>query len=145
MIRLPRRRDPFSKAQRSLLMSKIRSKNTRLDLAMNAALRKEGIRHKMYPRILGTPDFLVDNRVAVFCDSSFWHGRNWEKLRKQLKNGSNSVYWISHISRNRARDRVVNAGLRRMGYKVLRFWDENVFKHPERCVMKIKESLREIP
>jgi very-short-patch-repair endonuclease len=32
-----------------------------------------------------------------------------------------------------------------MGYKVLRFWDEDVFKHPEGCVMKIKESLREIP
>jgi DNA mismatch endonuclease (patch repair protein) len=125
-------------------MSRIHSKNTQLDLAMKAALRKEGIRFKMYPRILGTPDFLLGNRTAVFCDSSFWHGRNWEKLRKQLRNGSNSDYWISHISRNKARDRAVNAGLRRMGYTVLRFWDVSVFKHPEACVTKIKESLREI-
>ena len=138
---MPRRKDRFSKAKRSFIMSRIRGKKTGLDLAMRKLLRRAGIKFKMYPRIVGNPDFLVGQRIAVFCDSSFWHGRNWKKLKAQLERGSNASYWVAHIAGNRRRDRQINAKLRKTGYDVLRLWDEEVFEHPADCAMRIKKAL----
>ena len=121
-------------------MSQIRSKNTELDISMRRILRRAGIKFKSYPKIYGKPDFLVGQRITLFCDSSFWHGRNWRKLKQQLTQGSNAKYWIEHIARNRSRDRLVNATLRKQGFKVLRFWNDEIFKRPEACVRRIKAA-----
>jgi DNA mismatch endonuclease (patch repair protein) len=138
---MPKRTDRFSKAKRSEIMSRIRSKNTKLDLVMKKMLQKADINFRMYPRMIGNPDFLVEDRIALFCDGSFWHGRNWEKLKAQLTKGSNPSYWVAHISRNRRRDRQVSTRLRRLGYNVLRFWDYEVFTEPERCSRTIKTAI----
>lgn len=134
------RRDKFSKKKRSLIMSKIRSKNTKLDKAMRKLLQDADIPFKMYPKILGNPDFLVGEKIVVFCDSSFWHGRNWERLRAKLARGSNPSYWLEHIARNRLRDRKVNRALRVQGYRVLRFWDYKIAKQPNECTKRIKSA-----
>jgi DNA mismatch endonuclease (patch repair protein) len=119
-------------------MSRIRSKNTRLDKTMRVILRKARIPFKMYPKIFGKPDFLVGEKVVIFCDSSFWHGRNWNKLRPQLQKGSNASYWVKHIAGNIARDKTVTCVLKRSGYKVLRFWDTDVYARPQTCLRKLK-------
>jgi len=123
------------------VMSRIRSKNTKLDLAMKEALDDAGLQYVMYPDLVGKPDFLVGDHLALFCDSAFWHGRNWHALRRRLEAGSNPGYWVAHISKNRRRDREVNRALAHKGYVVLRFWDEDVFKAPGECVAKIHEAL----
>ncbi len=134
----PQRRDKFSVAKRSQIMSKIRSKNTGLDLAMMRLLRTGRVRYRSYPKIFGTPDFLVYEKVAVFCDSSFWHGRHWEKLRSQLQRGSNASYWVRHIDGNRRRDRLVTRRLRKSGYRVARFWDSEILDRPQECLRKLR-------
>lgn len=138
---MARRKDKFSRVQRSRIMSKIRSKDTRLELAMKALLRRAGIRFQAHPKIHGHPDFLVGERIALFCDSSFWHGRNWKKLKAQLERGSNAPYWVAHIAKNRFRDRQVNATLRGAGFEVLRFWDVEVFRQQEVCMRKIRTAV----
>jgi DNA mismatch endonuclease (patch repair protein) len=125
------------------VMSRIRSKNTKLDLAMKGALDDAGIGYVMYPDVLGKPDFLAGDRIALFCDSAFWHGRNWVSLKRRLEAGSNANYWVKHISNNRRRDRNINLRLSSLGYRVLRFWDEDVFKRPEACVKVIVGVLAE--
>jgi DNA mismatch endonuclease (patch repair protein) len=142
LIPLRRRRDTLSKAQRSLLMSRIRSKNTQLDKSMRKLLRKAGISFKMYPKILGNPDFLVGGKIAIFCDSSFWHGHNWKKLKGRLLLGSNAEYWVEHIARNRRRDRHVTRILRKQGYLVIRMWDKDILKSPEKCASEIRSLMR---
>jgi len=134
----PKHRDVFSKKKRSQIMSRIRSKNTSLDLAMKKALRKAGIKFKMYPKMIGSPDFLVGDRTVIFCDSSFWHGRNWTELRSQLQRGSNSSYWVKHIARNIKRDRIVTRTLRKFGYQVVRFWESDIYERPQTCLRKLK-------
>ena len=121
-------------------MSRIRSKNTSLDRAMRSLLRKSGIHYQSYPKLTGHPDFLVGNNVVVFCDSSFWHGKNWLKLRKQLSHGKNAGYWIKHIATNRSRDRAIGRELSRQGYWVLRFWDIDLNKRPGVCLEKIRQA-----
>jgi DNA mismatch endonuclease (patch repair protein) len=110
---------------------------------MKELLRKARIRFTMYPRIMGNPDFLICEDIVVFCDSSFWHGRNWKKLKAQLERGSDPSYWVAHIAGNRDRDRRVNAFLRKIGYRVLRFWDHEVFKEPEGCLRRIKKAMKQ--
>jgi len=120
-------------------MSKIRSKNTKLDLAMKKILKNEKIEFEMYPKIFGKPDFLVKPNIAIFCDSSFWHGRKWKLLKERLSKGNNKEYWISHIDKNKKRDKVVTKQLKKMGFAVLRFWDDEVFKKSEICILEIKK------
>jgi DNA mismatch endonuclease (patch repair protein) len=108
---------------------------------MKKLLRRASIPFKMYPKMVGSPDFLVGEKVVVFCDSGFWHGRNWRKLRTQLARGSNASYWVAHIARNRNRDREVNSSLRKSGYRVLRFWDSEILNKPEECSRRIRTAI----
>lgn len=135
------RRDIFSERKRSLVMSRIRSKFTSLDIKMEGVLKRAGLRFQMYPKEFGSPDFIVGNRVAVFCDSSFWHGRNWRKLRKRLLEGNRPEYWVEHIGRNRARDRLVTKKLVEKGLTVVRLWDTDIQKRPETCVNRLRRAL----
>ncbi|MGI0008804.1 MAG: very short patch repair endonuclease [Nitrosopumilaceae archaeon] len=133
--------DVFSKSKRSEIMSKIRSKGTKLDLTMEKLLKAYKIKYQIYPQIYGCPDFFIKKNVVVFCDSSFWHGRNWSILKKKLAKGNNSDYWLKHIARNRKRDRFVSKKLKSAGYKVIRFWDDDIYKRPEWCVNAIKSKI----
>jgi DNA mismatch endonuclease (patch repair protein) len=97
----------------------------------------------MYPKIAGNPDFLVGRKTVVFCDSSFWHGRNWPVLRERLRRGSNSGYWIRHIMKNRARDQKVTRELIGDGYTVVRLWDTQILKDTQYCMRVIRGLLNE--
>jgi len=129
--------DIFSKEKRSEIMSKIRSRGTQIELKMKKALEEAGVEFEYQPKMFGRPDFLIQPKIAIFCDSSFWHGRNWRSLKKQLS----KEYWRKHIQENIKRDKVVNAELKRRGYTVLRFWDDGIEKHVLKCIEKIKREL----
>lgn len=114
--------DCFTKAQRSLVMSKIRSRNTRLEERCFSLLREAGIRFRKYPRgIYGNPDAAnKTKRLAIFVDGDFWHGYRWNKRKNAI--GTNRKYWTKKIERNIERDKEVNRMLRRLGWKVVRVW-----------------------
>ena len=127
--------DVFTKKKRSEVMSKIRSKGSKIEMKMKGMLEEHKISYEYQPKLFGKPDFLIEPNIVVFCDSSFWHGRNWGKLQKQLKKG----YWQNHIRKNIERDNLVNATLKNQGYIVLRFWDDEIGKNPEACIRRIQE------
>ena len=121
-------------------MAKIKSKGTKIELTMKAELDKQGIPYEYQPNIFGRPDFLIPPNIVVFCDSSFWHGRDWNKLKDRLP----SQYWKDHIKRNIKRDRLVTAKLKKDAYIVLRFWDDQIEKDIEASVKKISMTLAKI-
>ena len=118
-------------------MSKIRSKNTDIELALKEALTKNQIIFEHQPRLFGKPDFLIPPNITVFCDSSFWHGRNWNELDKTLSKG----YWHEHIKRNRERDVFFNSQISKQHFVVLRFWDYELKKGMDSCINKIKIAI----
>lgn len=128
--------DRFSKEKRSQIMAKIRSRGSKMELRMKEALESNMIEFEYQPKLFGRPDFLVKPNIAVFCDSPFWHGRNWRKLRKTLPKG----YWQEHIAKNRERDKVVNKRLEELGYCVLRFWREEIEKNTDQCLNSILKA-----
>ena len=119
-------------------MAKIRSRGSKMELKLKKALEESTVEFEYQPKAFGNPDFLVKPNIAIFCDSSFWHGRNWNKLKHQLS----KRYWYEHISRNRKRDRLVNRTLKKQGYLVIRFWEEEIDKESDICIKKIKEALK---
>ena len=129
--------DMFTKEKRSEIMSKIRSKGSKIELKMKKVLEENNIKFEYQPKMFGSPDFLIPPNIVIFCDSSFWHGRNWNNLRLKLSKN----YWYDHIKENRRRDRKVNAELKKKGCIVLRFWDTQIEKQIDECIKQIRELL----
>lgn len=129
--------DMFTKEKRSWVMSRIRGRNTKIDLAMKRILSEIGCRHVMYPKMYGNPDFAIPSKkIAIFCDGDFWHGHNYHSKKKPRRK-----FWKDKIEGNMARDRRVSRKLRRDGWSVLRFWEHDVEKKPEKCMRKILGTL----
>lgn len=116
-----------------------RRQDTTPEILLRVALRAVGVRYRSNVRALpGCPDFvLARDRIAVFCDGDFWHGRCWSERKSKLLAGWNAEYWVPKIERNRARDRSVTSALRRMGWRVVRVWEGDVRLDPLRVATKI--------
>lgn len=87
-------------------MRKIHSKDTSIELLLRKALWHKGYRYrKNYKALPGSPDIVLTKyKIAIFCDSEFFHGKDWEILKLRLENGKNADFWIKKIERNRNRD-----------------------------------------
>ena len=79
----------------------------------------------------------------MFCDSEFFHGKDWEKLKEQLKRGKNSDFWINKIEGNRKRDEKINKKLIFMGWTVIRFWGRDIKNDVKSCIKVIEEIIFE--
>jgi len=124
--------DIFTKEKRSWVMSRIRGKNTKIEIKMNKVLRDIGYSYEMHPKMLGNPDFaLKRKKIAIFCDGDFWHGYNYRKKKPSKK------YWRDKIERNMKRDKKISNKLRRKGWSVLRFWEHDIEKRMDVCTERI--------
>jgi DNA mismatch endonuclease (patch repair protein) len=123
-------------------MSRVRSSGSAIERVLGKALWRAGVRYrKQYP-IFGKPDFVVVNRrIAIFCDSEFWHGYRWG-IRRRSEHKTNQSYWFPKIERNRARDRRVNHQLRKEGWIVVRFWEREICRDALGCASKIRALTR---
>ena len=131
--------------ERSENMRRIRSKDTKIELALRKALWNKGYRYrKNYAALPGKPDIaLTKYKIAVFCDSEFFHGKDWEILKPQLERGNNGEFWVKKISRNRERDDEINKALLFRGWTVIRFWGKDILKNTDECVRVIEEAVFE--
>ena len=138
--------DNLTKEHRRKNMQRILSKDTSIELKLRKALWKKGYRYRKNDvKLPGKPDIAITKyKIAVFCDSEFFHGKDWEVLKPRLDKGSNSEYWIGKISRNRERDSEINKKLLFEGWTVIRFWGKDIQKNVEECVRVIEETVWDI-
>ncbi len=131
--------DIFDKKTRSMIMSRIRSKHTKLELALRKLLSTAKISFSKYHKLPGTPDLVFNKKkIALFVDGEFWHGYNWRKLGKKPTN----QFWKKKLLRNIARDKQVNSKLRKLGWKVLRVWESQIIRRPTFVLNRVKAALR---
>ena len=138
--------DTLPKEQRSKNMRNIKSKDTSIEMLLRKALWHKGYRYrKNYKQLPGKPDIaLTKYKIAIFCDSEFFHGKDWEVLKPRLEKGDNSEYWVKKISRNRERDDEINKQLLFAGWTVIRFWGKDIKRKTDECVKVIEETIFEI-
>jgi len=132
--------DVFTKQKRSEIMSRIRAKNTKIELLVFRELRKRGIYfQKHYKRVAGKPDIaLPRKKKAIFIDGDFWHGYKFVKVKSRLP----KKYWIKKIEENIIRDKANRAFLRKKGWKILRVWEHELQKKTRVGLDKIVTFLR---
>jgi DNA mismatch endonuclease (patch repair protein) len=132
----------YTTPERSKIMGKIKGKNTKPELAFRKALWAAGYRYRIDSRkFIGRPDIVLNKyKTVVFIDGEFWHGHNWEERKPKIK--TNRDFWIAKIERNRQRDAEVNTELEQLGYKVFRFWENEIKKELERCVQEVVSHLK---
>ena len=120
------------------IMSAIKSKDTRPELALRKELWRRNLRYRKNYKILpGKPDIVFPCvRLVVFCDGDFWHGHNWVirgygSLENELQRYSKE--WAEKIRRNIQRDERVNRELETLGWHVLRIWESDIKADVKRC------------
>lgn len=135
--------DRLTKEQRHRNMSNIKNKDTGIEVKLRKELWKRGYRYKKNDSQLpGKPDIVLSKyKIAIFCDSEFFHGKDWEVLKPQLERGKNAGFWIDKISRNRQRDDEINKQLLYMGWTVIRFWGKDISKNVDGCIKVIEENI----
>lgn len=137
--------DVLSPEQRKKNMRSIHSKDTSIEICLRKALWRKGYRYrKNFKGIPGSPDIAITKyRIAIFCDSEFFHGKDWEVLKARLCKSDRGEYWIKKISSNMDRDRRVDLELTRMGWQVIRFWGKEIKTNPDICVSIIEDAIIE--
>ena len=104
-----------TKEQISLNMKAVKNKDSQIELLLRKELWSRRLRYrKNSNKVFGHPDIVfIGKNVAVFCDSEFWHGYNWEERKRDFK--SHQEFWIPKIERNMQRDKEVTAKLESEG------------------------------
>ncbi len=138
--------DNLTPEQRKKNMQHIKSKDTKIEVKLRKTLWNRGFRYrKNYAILPGKPDIVFTQyKVAVFCDSEFFHGKDWEVLKPKLEKTENSEYWLKKISHNMEHDDEVNKRLLFEGWTVIRFWGKDILKNTEECVRVIEETIFEL-
>ena len=132
--------DKHTKKQRSKNMAAVKSRgNKSTEVAVVKLFRKNHItgwrRHYDIP---GKPDFVFrKQRVAVFLDGCFWHGCKEYDSRPS----TNKKFWNKKIDNNIQRDKKINKTLRDKGWTVLRFWEHDIKKDPQKVIQKIEKII----
>lgn len=135
-----------SREQVHKAMSHVHSQNTDIEIKLRKALWNKGYRYRVNYKVLpGKPDVVLTKyKIAIFCDSEFWHGKDWEVLKPQLQRGNNPDYWINKIQKNQIRDSVINKQLLFLGWTVIRFWGKDILKNTDECIRVIQDTIFEI-
>ncbi len=133
--------DNMTPEQRRMTMSRIRGRDTKVELAVRKELHRRGYRFRVNAAWLaGKPDVVFTKiRLAIFIDGDFWHGWKFDQWSHKL-----APYWREKISGNKARDLRRTASLRREGWTVMRIWEHDVKKSLERCTERIAAKVDQL-
>lgn len=136
--------DNLSKEQRSKNMRAIKSAETKAEVLLAKSLFAKGYRYRKNNKsVFGKPDLTFKKiKLAIFIDGEFWHGKDWETRKENIK--SNREYWIPKIEKNINRDIIVNDELLNSGWTIMRFWAREVEKNIELYSSQIEEKIKEL-
>lgn len=135
--------DNLTKEQRHKNMQNIKSKDTKIEVQLRKALWAKGYRYRKNDKKLpGKPDIVLGKyKIVIFCDSEFFHGKDWEVLKPRLEKGTNPEYWVKKIENNRRRDDEINKELTFEGWTVIRFWGKDIKNKLDECIKVIEDII----
>lgn len=137
--------DNLTKEQRHKNMQNIKSKDTKIEVQLRKALWAKGYRYRKNDKKLpGKPDIVLGKyKIVIFCDSEFFHGKDWEVLKPRLEKGTNPEYWVKKIENNRRRDDEINKELTFESWTVIRFWGKDIKNKLDECIKVIEDIIWE--
>ncbi|MGH3857258.1 MAG: very short patch repair endonuclease [Pseudonocardiaceae bacterium] len=143
------RRAPRDPAVTSRIMARVRSKDSKAELALRRALHTRGFRYRLHGKdVLGRPDIVNRARkLAVFVDGDLWHGN--EHHRRGLASlaelfPTRTQWWVAKIEANMRRDHEVTSTLRAQGWTVIRLWASDILADPGAAAQHVLDATRPI-
>lgn len=131
--------DVLTPEQRSRCMSKVKSRNTKLEVKFRKVLWKKGLRYRLGWKLPGKPDLVfVGAKVAVFIDGCFWHACPIHGQEPK----TNSGFWSEKLRKNKLRDQKVNVELAELGWRVVRIWEHELREDADRCVSELFKTIK---
>jgi DNA mismatch endonuclease (patch repair protein) len=115
--------DTISRRRRTENMRRIRSENTKPELAVRTLAHRLGYRFRLHRGDLpGRPDLVFPSRrKVIFVHGCFWHQHQGCVDGRMPK--SNTDYWLPKLTNNKKRDSKSRSLLARLGWKCLVIWD----------------------
>ncbi len=130
--------DILTPTQRHYCMSRIRSKDTRPEIAVRRELWRRGYRYRLHDKKLpGSPDLVLKKyKTVIFVNGCFWHGH--KGCTKYVPPKSNGEFWRNKISNNRERDLITIQKLEAHDWNIITVWECEVSK------ARIEETMKRI-
>jgi len=133
--------DIFTPKKRSSVMSKIKSKNTGLELRVRKKLFFMGFRYRVNYPITGKPDIVFPRiKTAIFINGCFWHQHNHCKLSYMPK--TNTEFWSNKLAGNLKRDSKINDELKKNGWRVMTLWECKIEKDLDKEVRSLVHKIK---
>ena len=131
--------DNLTKKQRTYCMSRVKGRDTGLERLVRSELHKRGLRFRKHTgKLPGKPDIVfVNKKIAVFLDGDFWHGYRFPLWKRKIPK-----FWQKKIGETRKRDQRNFAKLRRMGWRVIRIWENSIEKDLDGVVSRICREVK---
>jgi DNA mismatch endonuclease (patch repair protein) len=120
-------------------MSRIRSRGTKPEKLLAELLAPlPQPKQPQYRTPKGRADLAFpDRKVAVFMDGCQWHGCPEHYVRPR----SNSLFWAEKLAANVKRDRRQTISLRKLGWRVVRILEHEVFENPDLVLARVQSAL----
>lgn len=135
--------DKISREKRSINMSKIKGKDSKLEMKLRKTLFAQGIRYRLNYPLYGKPDIVIPLiKVAIFVNGCFWHQHNNCSLSYMPK--SNVNFWKTKLLRNIERDREVKLKLENDGWTILLAWECDIENSLETVTKSLINKLTNI-
>ena len=131
--------DVLTPEQRKLNMSRIRARDTTPEKKLRRMLWQNGIRgYRIHYDLIGKPDIVfVEKKIAVFIDGCYW--RKCPVCFREPD--TRKEFWMKKIESNVRRDEKVNEELKKEGWTVIRIWEHEIRKEPEKVIAGILSLL----
>jgi DNA mismatch endonuclease Vsr len=135
--------DQLLKEKRRNTMWAVKSSGSQIEQKLQKALWQKGFRYrKNYKGVFGKPDIaFVRLKIAVFVDSEFWHGFDWNNRKYDFI--TRRDFWWKKIERNISRDKQVTEELNLEGWIVVRFWGKDVDNDLDQCVTIVSDIIEQ--
>ena len=131
------------------MMRAVRSRGGKAEVELRHALWSMGLRYRLHAQdLIGKPDMVFRReRVAIFVDGDFWHGRGLvqdgpEAFAATLRT-ERREWWLRKLARNVERDNDVTTHLQRDGWIVVRLWESDVLADAATAAKGIRKLVRE--
>lgn len=134
--------DKISREQRSKNMSRIRSKNTSLEIKVRKYLFHHGFRYRINVKGLpGTPDIVLNKyKTIIFVNGCFWHRHINCKYATIPK--SNTEYWFQKFKYNIEKDNLNQCLLKQSGWHVMILWECDLKNNFNEIMNEVIETIR---
>jgi DNA mismatch endonuclease (patch repair protein) len=136
--------DILTPAERSAMMSRIRSRDTKPELIVRSMLHRLGYRFRLHSKVLpGHPDIVLPRyQTVILVHGCFWHhhpGCQYAYVPKSRKS-----FWLAKFDANHQRDRLTLRKLRSLGWTVLIVW-ECELRAPSALAARLTRLLKSPP